>query len=213
MATDPDPESEHWLDLGPDPDLAGGRQPPRRWHRWYALAAVTVVTAVLLTRNQHTTQPPAARPSGSPPVSASQVSAGPAPGIHPPPPGLRSTDQAGSGLGTIPTTFEPTLANARSVTVTDLGHRLLDVPGGWELFGQGQGVVVRIELRRGRLTRTAVPQVGGASPIFFVVGADRAIVHPMDQVTGYVVPDAKPAVRCPSPRKPRCRRPTGRGTC
>jgi hypothetical protein len=202
VATDPDPESEHWLDLGPDPDLAGDWRPPRRWHWWYALAAVTVVAAVLLTRNQHTTRPLAARPSGSPPASASAVapgSAGRLPGIHPPPPGLRSTDQAGSGLGTIPTTFEPTLANARSVTVTELGHRLLDVPAGWELFGQGQGVVVRIELRRGRVTRTAVPEVGGASPIFFVVGADRAIVHPMDQVTGYVVSDAKPAVRLPPP--------------
>ena len=198
MATDRGPDTEHWLVLGPDPELAGDRPPPRR-HRWYALvAALVVAAAVLLTRNQHTTAPLAARPSDSQAGPVASGSVRPLPGIHPPPPGLRTADRTDAGLATVPTTFEPTLGDARSVTVTDLGHPLLDVPADWELFGQGQGVVVRIELRHGRLTRTAVPEVGSAGPVYFVVGGDRAIVHPMDQVPGYVVHDKKPAVRLPS---------------
>ncbi|MEO6502169.1 MAG: hypothetical protein ABIQ09_09700 [Jatrophihabitantaceae bacterium] len=83
------------------------------------------------------------------------------------------------------------------MTSIDHGRPLLDVPADWELFGQGHGVVVRMELGRGRITRTAVPELGGASPIFFVVGQDRVIVHPMDWVPGYVVRDGKPATQLP----------------
>lgn len=88
-------------------------------------------------------------------------------------------------------------AGASVVTVTDLGRPLLDAPGDWELFGQGPGVVVRMELGRGRVTHTSVPELGSASPVFFVVGPDRAIVHPMDWVPGHVVHDGKPALRLP----------------
>ena len=98
----------------------------------------------------------------------------------------------------------------------DLGRPLLDVPADWELFGQGQGVVVRMELGRGRVTRTAVPEVGSASPTFFVVGHDRVIVHPMDLVPGYVVRDGKPAAPAATRAGPglprRCPART-RGTC
>jgi hypothetical protein len=92
---------------------------------------------------------------------------------------------------------KPAPSGPDSVTVIELGRRLLDVPANWELFGQGRGVVVRIELRHGRITRTAVPEVGSSSPIFFVVGRDRAIVHPMDSVAGYVVQDREPATGLP----------------
>lgn len=91
----------------------------------------------------------------------------------------------------------PATAATSTVTVTERGRPLLDVPVDWELFGQGPGVVVRMELGRGRITRTWVPELGSASPIFFVVGQDRAIVHPMDWVPGYVVHDGKPATRLP----------------
>lgn len=88
-------------------------------------------------------------------------------------------------------------ADVSRVTTTELGRPLLDVPGDWELFGQGEGVVVRMELGRGRITRTSMPTLGSASPIYFVVGQDRVIVHPMDWVPGYVVHDGKPATRPP----------------
>jgi hypothetical protein len=210
VATDPDTEAEHWLDLGADPDLAGDRKPPRPWRWWYALVAGTVVAAVLLTRSQHTTQPPSASVGSG--ASGSPGAVRPLPGVHPPSPGPGPADRTGSGLATVSTGFEPTLGNADSVAVSSLGHPLLDVPAGWDLFGQGHGMVIRIELRRGRLTRTAVPEVGSASPVSFVVGTDRAIVQPRALVAGYVVhdgePAARPASRCPSPPMRRCRLPT-----
>src|SRR5258708_8731036 len=43
------------------------------------------------------------------------------------------------------------------VQVTSVGHPLLGVRAGWELFGLGPRQVVRIPLARARITRTAVP--------------------------------------------------------
>jgi len=173
---EPDLDPVHWLDLGPDPDLARDRPPPRRWRWWYALVAATVLAALLLTRNQNGADSSHPAPAGAAAPVSPRTSAAGLPGIHPPPPGLGTAD---------------------SVSVVDAGHPLLDVPAGWELFGQGQGVVVRIELRNGRVTRTAAPEVGGTNRIFFVVGPDRAIVHPVGLVPGYVVRDGRPAVALP----------------
>src|SRR3954470_1552644 len=114
-AREPDADPVHWLDLGPEPDPEGDRRPPRRWRWWYALLAGLAVAALLLTRNQHTTQsrPLAAQPSESatsatgPVSSRSPTTAGRLPGIHPPPPGLGSP--GGSGPGTVSTALEPTL--------------------------------------------------------------------------------------------------------
>jgi hypothetical protein len=178
---DPDLDPVHWLDLGPDPDLDSDRTPPRSWRWWYALAAAMVLAALLLTRNQRGADPPepgragAAASSGA--VSPrSSTAVGLLPGIHPSPPGLAPAD---------------------SLSVVELERPLLDVPAGWELFGQGEGVVVRIELRDGRVTRTAVPEVAGANRTFFVVGPDQAIVHPTGLVPGYIVRDEKPAAALP----------------
>jgi hypothetical protein len=75
------------------------------------------------------------------------------------------------------------------VVVTEVGHRLLDVPADWELFGHGSGVVVRIQLALGRITRTAIPPVSAA--VSFVVGSDRAILVQLDSPTDYLVPDGQ----------------------
>ncbi len=172
---EPDLDSVHWL--GPDPDLAAGPTPPRRWRWWYALVAAVVLAALLLTRTQRGTDPPRpASAGGAGSVTPSSSAAGLASGIHPPPP----------GLGT-----------ANSVSVTDSGHPLLDVPADWELFGQGPGVLVRVELRQGRVTRTGVPDVSDSTRIYFAVGPDRAIVHPVGLLPGYVVRDGKPAAPLP----------------
>ena len=196
---EPDPGTVDWLDLGPDPDLDSDRRYPRRWRWWSLLVAAMVATGLVLTRNEHVPEPMAqtdhrtGAPAASPAGSGSLLPVRPLPESHSPP---RSTGTTALG----PTAGPPprqTLAGTYPVTVTDLGHPLLTVPAEWELFGQGPGVVARIELRRGRITRTSVPEVGSASPIFFVVGQDRAIVHPMDSVPGYVVRDGKPATPLP----------------
>ena len=193
---DPDSGTVDWLDLGPDPDLGSNPRHPGSWRGWYLLVAAMAVAALLLTRNQRATQPLAGtNPAGAGVTqSASALAARPLPESHSPP---RRTGSPLPGASAGPTAVEPALAGTNAVRVTDLGHPLLAVPAEWELFGQGPGVVVRMELGRGRVTRTAVPEVGSSSPIFFVVGQDRAIVHPMDSVPGYVVRDEKPATQLP----------------
>jgi len=77
--------------------------------------------------------------------------------------------------------------------VTDAGHSLLGIKAGWELFGRGDNVVVRIQLARGVITRTPVPTLTSSGPVSFLVGPDRAIIRPLDRVSGYVVADGKQA--------------------
>ena len=76
------------------------------------------------------------------------------------------------------------------VRVTSVGHRLLGVTAGWELFARGPNSLLRIQLAQGRITQTYVPPLETASPdIAFVIGAHEAIIRPSDLVPGYVVPD------------------------
>jgi hypothetical protein len=72
---------------------------------------------------------------------------------------------------------------------------LLGVTAGWELFGWGPETVVRIEMARGRITRTAVPPPGSSGPVSFVVGRNWAVVRPLDAVPGVLVPDGQPPSR------------------
>jgi hypothetical protein len=76
------------------------------------------------------------------------------------------------------------------VRVTVVGHRLLGVTAGWELFARGPDDLLRIQLSQGLITRTYVPPLETASPdVAFVVGAHEAVIRPSDLVPGYVVPD------------------------
>jgi hypothetical protein len=80
-----------------------------------------------------------------------------------------------------------------TVVVTEAGHRLLGVTAGWELFGYGPARLVRVQLARGRITRTVVPALGSTGPVSLVVGPNQAVVRPLDNVAGYLVPDGQPA--------------------
>src|SRR5580692_10908908 len=63
------------------------------------------------------------------------------------------------------------LSSAQSpVTVTQAGHRLLGVRGGWELVGYGPNRAVRVQLARGRVTQTLVPPLASTGPVSFVAG-------------------------------------------
>ncbi len=182
-----------WLDLGPEPESDQETGASRRWHWWYGLVAAMVVAALLLTRAQHgtnraaTTPATASRtgPSTKPPTPTPQ-----APRTAVPSQDSLSSDGPSDGLSDS--------ALPQPVTVTKAGHRLLDVPADWELFGQGQGSVVRIELASGRVTRTALPALSSTGPVYFLVGPDSAIVRPMDSVPSYVVHDGKPATELPA---------------
>jgi len=82
-----------------------------------------------------------------------------------------------------------------SVSVTEVGHRLLGVRQGWELFGLDADSVVAIQLARGRIIRTTLPPPEGSGPVSFIVGPRSAIVRPLDNVPGYLVPDSQPPQR------------------
>jgi hypothetical protein len=74
--------------------------------------------------------------------------------------------------------------------VTTVGHPLLGVTAGWELFARGADDLLRIELARGRIIQTYVPTLETGSPdVAFMIGAHEAVIRPSDLVPGYVVPD------------------------
>jgi hypothetical protein len=79
------------------------------------------------------------------------------------------------------------------VSVTEFGRRLVGVTQGWELFGLAADSVVAIQLRQDRVIQTALPPALGSGPVSFIVGPRSAIVRPLDNVPGYLVPDSQPA--------------------
>ena len=84
----------------------------------------------------------------------------------------------------------PGSATAPPVRVTTLGHRLLGIAAGWQLFARGSDDLLRIQFAQGRITRTYVPPLETASPaVALVVGAHAVVIRPADFVPGYEVPD------------------------
>jgi hypothetical protein len=80
--------------------------------------------------------------------------------------------------------------HAAPLRVTTVGHPLLGVTAGWELFARGPDELLRIELAQGRIIQTRVPSLETANPeVAFVVGAHDVVIRPSDLVPGYVVPD------------------------
>jgi hypothetical protein len=74
--------------------------------------------------------------------------------------------------------------------VTIVGHPLLGVSAGWELFARGPDDLLRIQPAQGRIIQTYVPALETGSPdVAFVIGANEAVIRPADLVPGYVVPD------------------------
>jgi hypothetical protein len=79
------------------------------------------------------------------------------------------------------------------VSVTNVGHPILGVRAGWQLFGlTTTNSVVSVEFGRGQITRTVLPQAEGNGPVSFIVGPHDAIVRPLDNVPGYVIRDGLP---------------------
>lgn len=164
-----------WLDVGPPerPDAANRRGRPGR--KWYVLALGVVVAAVLVIALQHDGKHATASPRRSHQLTTTAPAPTPLESSATPPP--------------VP----------RPVRVTNMGHSVLDVPADWELFGQGTDGIVRVQLARGRITRTTTPPVDTGGGISFVVGRDRAIIRPWDtDLPGYAVQDGRPARQLPS---------------
>jgi hypothetical protein len=100
------------------------------------------------------------------------------------------------------------------VSVRTLGHPLLGVRAGWQLFARGPDSMIAVDLGAGRITTTPVPDLESNSPeVAFIIGAHEAIIRSFDQVPGYVIPDGheprllsgvlaqyQPGVLLPGPR-------------
>lgn len=150
--------------------VAGGAR--RRWPWWWPVFIAAIVAALVLVLLVRPRRTPSASPTTTHPAGPSRV--------------------ATSAPGTSPAPSAPA-APAAPITVTALGHPLLGVTAGWELFARGGGVVVRLQLGRGRITRTTVPDLRSSGPVSFIVGPKLSMVRPIDYVPGYVVPDGQPA--------------------
>jgi hypothetical protein len=61
------------------------------------------------------------------------------------------------------------------------------------LFGLDGNDVVTVRFDIGRIVRTRVPPLATNGPVFFVAAQGQAIIRPLDNVPGYVVPDGQPA--------------------
>lgn len=87
----------------------------------------------------------------------------------------------------------PAPSTGPPVEVIRVGPPLLGIHAGWELFGRGDGTVVRIEFARGRVTTTTVPTLASTGPVSFIAVAGAALIRPIDLVPGYLIPDGRPA--------------------
>jgi len=82
-----------------------------------------------------------------------------------------------------------------AVAVTDVGHPILGVRAGWQLYGFSGRAVVAVQFARGRIVRTRIPPLDGDGVVSLVAGRGETLVRPLDNVPGYAVPDGEPARR------------------
>ena len=77
-----------------------------------------------------------------------------------------------------------------AIRVITVGHWLLGVTAGWQLFARGPDDLLRIQLAQGKISLTHVPPLETANPdVAFVIGPHEAMIRSTDLVPGYVVPD------------------------
>jgi hypothetical protein len=77
-----------------------------------------------------------------------------------------------------------------AVRVITIGHALLGVTAGWQLFARGPDDLVRFQLAQGKISVTYVPTLESANPnAAFVIGTHQAVIRSTDLMPGYVVPD------------------------
>ena len=167
MARDEDASGDQveWLDLeSSDAVRLPERRPWPGWLRFGVVLAVLALVALVVT-TQRDRQPTSRAVPGPAQRTAAVVvpTAAPSTIDAPPPP----------------------------VSMIALGHPLLGVTSGWELYGRGPGALVRIEPARGLITRTTVPGLLSSGPVSFVIGADAVIIRPIDRVPGYLVVDGR----------------------
>ncbi len=171
---DPPPRPVEWVDAEFVEPLQPG--PPRRGiprRAWVLIAAAIAALVILVVVRGHDGATPSAGTAASSPAPSSLASAS----LLPP------------AVSATPTIVAS--APAPPVVVSTVGHSLLHVSAGWQLFGRGPGGVVRIDLAHGRIVTTTVPLLSSTGPVSFVPVAGGVVVRPLDEVAGYFVPDGQ----------------------
>jgi hypothetical protein len=158
-----------WLDLGPArPPGAAGRPPATS--RWLLVAIPMIVIAVVVVGVVNQSGRKSATAAATPSSAATPATPGPLP-------------------------YRAPFSTGAPVTVTELGHPILNVPPTWDLYGRGPyGVIVRIELAAGRITQTRVPRPSTTESTSFVPTPTGVLVQPPGGGPGYFVPDGRPVV-------------------
>lgn len=166
--------------------------------RWVALGLGLVVLIGVFVLQRHGRGPGAAMStsvSATPSVSVDRATSG-------------VTSSAGSRLATTAgltgadtgalssTGFSsgPAVSSATSsALIAAVPQGLLPGATDWELLGYGTSSVVVYRPGTGRVVVTPVSGVASSGPLFFIATATSVIIRPLDFVTGYAVPDGKPA--------------------
>ncbi|MGH3448144.1 MAG: hypothetical protein ACRDQA_16500 [Nocardioidaceae bacterium] len=152
-------------------EFGGGGQRPRRvWLLGGAAAvAVVIIGVVVWQQTGSSGQPSTGKESGS--TATPQTSSAPSP------------------TGVSPSTPKQQV----QVSSTDLSW--LHASSGYDIFAyaRSDSHMFRIEVGAGETTRTTVPRLSSGGPVSFVVRRGMALVHPLDGVADYRVPDGKRA--------------------
>ncbi len=111
---------------------------------------------------------------------------------QPPSPTVSSTSGALRPPTTAPSVSVAT--DTAGPSIVRVGHPLLGVTGGWDLFALASGATVRIDMAQGRVVTTPVPGLASSGPVAFIAGPREVLIRPLDAVPGYVVRDGAPAV-------------------
>jgi hypothetical protein len=118
----------------------------------------------------------------------------------------RSHSPHGASGGGTAITGRPWYSVSRPVAVKSLHHPLLGEHTDWELFAVGggwepgavSGVVVRVQLAAGVVSRTTTPPLASNGFAAVIAGPHQMIIRPEDYVPGYLVPDGGAARPLPA---------------
>jgi hypothetical protein len=168
-----------WLDDNSGATVGPSGGPRLPWPRWFTLAVVVLaVAAVAAVLNTVRRTPPPAPPAA--------VAATPASPSRPAP---RTSAPSRSAA-------RPS-ATSSPVTVVRVGHPLLGITAGWEVFARGVDVLARIQPAAGEVTLTPVPDLRSGGPAALLAGPGQVLIKPWDNVPGYLVRDGQPAEELP----------------
>lgn len=90
-------------------------------------------------------------------------------------------------------TIATTSPSASGPSAIGLGHPIPGITGRFDLFARAPNAVLRIDFAAGGIVSTPIPALDSSGPVTFLASSGGAVVRPLDEVPGYLVPDGRPA--------------------